>query len=108
MAKQTDHPESEHRITLERAKEFVRNHERTLEPGGERCGYFSRAILDQILAHPECAGIRFYHGRDAKGKYALVLVGVTKEKVDLVDGPIADNHQPCPPDCGGTQLGTGG
>jgi hypothetical protein len=108
MAKQTSDHASEHRISLEQAKQFVRNHERAMEPGSERCGYFSRAIIDEILAHPGCAGIRFYHGRDAKGKSALVLIGVTKAKIDIADGPIAENHQPCPPDCGGTQLGSGG
>ena len=77
-------------------------------PGSERCGYFSRGILDEILAHPGCAGIRFYHGRDANGKSAIVLIGVTKEKLDITDGPIAENHQPCPPECGGSQLGSGG
>lgn len=108
MASHPDGHALKHRISLAQAKEFVRNHERTAPPGSERCGYFSRAIFDEILAHPGCAGIRFYHGRDANGKSALVLIGVTKEKVDITDGPIGENHQPCPPECGGSSLGSGG
>ncbi|MGH7648199.1 MAG: hypothetical protein ACREND_08785 [Gemmatimonadaceae bacterium] len=106
MVSRSDDQMPQHRISLEQAKQLVRNHERTAPDGAERCGYFSRGIIDEILAHPGCAGIRFYHGRDAKGNQALVLIGVTTDKVDLVDGPIADNHQPCPPQCGGSQLGS--
>jgi len=98
---------SNHRITLEQAKQLVRNHQREAIAGGERCGYFDRAAFDEILAHPGCAGIRFYHGRDASGKATLVFVGVNAQKVDMLDGPVIENHQPCPPDCGGSQLGSG-
>ena len=103
-------PEDEmvrHQISLEQARELVHNHQRTAPPGAERCGYFPRTAFDAILVQPGCAGIRFYHGRDASGKATLLFVGVTKDKVDMLD-TIIENHQPCPPQCDGTQLGLSG
>jgi len=32
---------------------------------------------------------------------------VTEEKVDMLDGPIIENHLPCPPNCDGSTLGAG-
>jgi len=97
----------DHGISLDQAKQLVRNHHRTVPAGGEQCGYFARAAFDEILAQPGCAGIRFYHARDASGKATLVFVGVTEEKVDMLDGPIIENHVPCPPNCDGSTLGVG-
>lgn len=95
----------DHGISLDQATQLVKNHQRTAPPGGERCGYFDRAAFDEILAQPGCAGIRFYHGRDANGTPTLLFVGVTEQKVDMLDGPIIENHTPCPPNCGGSTLG---
>ncbi len=95
----------DHGISLDQAKQLVQNHQRNTPAGGERCGYFDRAAFDEILAQPGCAGIRFYHARDASGKATLVFVGVTGEQVDMLDGPIIENHQPCPPYCTGSTLG---
>lgn len=93
-----------HGISLDQAQQLVQNHRRTAPAGGERCGHFDRAAFDEILAQPGCAGIRFYHGRDASGKPTLLFVGVTEDKVDMLD-TIIENHQPCPPYCDGTTLG---
>jgi len=97
----------DHGISLEHAKQLVQHHHRTAPAGNERCGYFDRAAFDEILAQPGCAGIRFYHGRDVSGAPTLVFIGVTADKVDMLDGPIVENHQPCPPNCGGSTLGGG-
>lgn len=97
----------DHGISLDQAKQFVQNHQRNAPAGGEQCGYFARAAFDEILAQPACAGIRFYHARDANGTPTLVFVGVTGEQVDMLDGPIIENHVPCPPNCGGTTLSGG-
>ena len=97
----------DHGISLEQAEQLVANHRRSAPAGGERCGYFDRAAFDEILAQPGCAGVRFYHGRDTSGKATIVFVGVTEAKADMVDGPIIENHVPCPPNCGGSTLGGG-
>ena len=94
----------DHGISLDQAKQLVQNHQRSAPAGGERCGYFAREAFDEILAQPGCTGIRFYHGRDASGKPTLLFVGVTEDKVDMLD-TIIENHQPCPPYCDGTTLG---
>ncbi|HEX5180882.1 MAG TPA: hypothetical protein VFW04_16245 [Gemmatimonadaceae bacterium] len=95
----------DHGISLDVAKQLVQNHHRTAPAGSERCGYFAREAFDEILAQPGCAGLRFYHGRDASGKATLVFIGVTGEHVDMLDGPVIENHLPCPPNCSGTTLG---
>jgi len=95
----------DHGISLDQAKQLVQNHHRNAPAGGERCGYFAREAFDEILAQPGCAGIRFYHGRDTNGTPTLVFVGVTEQKVDMLDGPIIENHTPCPPNCDGSTLG---
>lgn len=97
----------DHGISLDQARQLVQNHSRNAPAGGEKCGYFARAAFDEILAQPGCAGIRFYHGRDAQGTPTLLFVGVTEEQVDMLDGLIVENHVPCPPNCGGTTLGGG-
>jgi hypothetical protein len=89
----------DHRITLEQARALVQNYRKHAPPNSERCGMFHRAIIDEILAQPGCAGIRVYRGRHEKGADALVLVGVTADGADLTDGVLADEHKPCPPDC---------
>lgn len=95
----------DHGISLDQAKQLVQNHRRSAPAGGEQCGYFARAAFDEILAQKGCAGIRFYHARDASGKATLVFIGVIDEQVDMLDGPIIENHTPCPPNCGGSTLG---
>lgn len=37
-----------------------------------------RNILDQILAQPDCAGIRFYNAYNEAGEKTLVYVGLNK------------------------------
>jgi hypothetical protein len=60
---------------------------------------FNRGALDKILAHPDCKGLRYYHGRDEDGKPNLVLVGVDKAGKDMLAGSIMEKGQPCPPFC---------
>ncbi len=90
-------------ITLEEARELVRRwaEKRTALPGDPTCEFFGRDILDKILAQEGCVGIRVYHGRNAKGQHALVLVGTDASGAELVDGVIAEQGMPCPPYCGG-------
>lgn len=97
----------DHGISLDQAKQLIQNHRRSAPASGEQCGYFARAAFDEILAQPGCTGIRFYHARDAAGTSTLVFVGVNDQQVDMLDGPIIENHVPCPPNCGGTTLGGG-
>jgi hypothetical protein len=89
----------DHRITLEQARALVKNHRRYAPPGSGRCGYFDRAIINEILSQKGCSGIRVYYGKSDEGKTSLVLVGVTDGGQDITDGVIADKHMDCPPHC---------
>jgi len=75
--------------------EYQENHK------GEVRAYFAgRDILEQILAQPECMGIRIYYGTDGTTP-KLVLVGADRDENDQIgDGFIvADELCPCPSQC---------
>lgn len=71
----------------------------------ENSHYFiGRNIIDQILAQPDCVGIRFYNALDELGQKTFVYVGINKQneiiaeytvvaedgKIQQVKGLIAD------------------
>jgi hypothetical protein len=98
-----------HSITLDEARTLVRrwrDHGSAL-PGDPNGEFFARDILLKILAQEGCVGLRIYHGRNAKGQHALVLVGADADGNDLVDGDIAEEGLPCPPYCGDGSILTG-
>ena len=94
----------QHEITLDQAEALTRAF-RERNPQSQRAGHFSRRAIEKVLAHPGCEGVRIYHGVHADGRPALVVVGVDAADKDLVDGPVVDEHKPCPPYCdGGSTL----
>ena len=90
-----------HRITLRQAAALTRRHRQWAGPASEKGGMFARELLDRLLAQPGCVGLRYYHGRHADGRYAMVLVGVDEKGNDIERGVLLENHFPCPPICGG-------
>jgi hypothetical protein len=52
---------------------------RTANPSDVTSYYAGRNILEQILAQPGCAGIKFYNAYNEVGEKTLVYVGVTAE-----------------------------
>ncbi len=46
--------------------------------------YFGEKLLKSVLSEPKVVGIRFYYAQDDKGNPTLVLVGVDKNKKDVV------------------------
>jgi hypothetical protein len=86
-----------HKIPLNQAAEQTkRSHGR-----GNKGGLFLRQELDELLAQPGCAGVRYYYGLDVAGKDSLILVGVDKDGNDMVNGVLINASFPCPPFCGG-------
>ncbi|HEU4762849.1 MAG TPA: hypothetical protein VFS74_11060 [Gemmatimonadales bacterium] len=87
-------------ITLEEARGLVRRWRegRSALPGDPSCEFFGRDIIDKILAQEGCVGLRIYHGRNAKGQHALVLLGSDADGNNLAD-VIAEEGWPCPPVC---------
>ena len=92
----------EHHISLEAAAALTAAHRNGAggkAMGGIVGGLFGRGIIDEILAQPGCVGIRYYYGRDKGNAPVMVLVGVTADNADMVDGSIAEVAYPCPPFC---------
>ena len=85
-----------HRISLDEAAAQTRRG----RGGPHKGGMFLRAELDQLLAQPGCAGLRFYYGRKTDGQDALILVGVDEKGDDMVQGVLMEEHFLCPPICG--------
>lgn len=89
-----------HRISLDEAAAQARRH----RGGPHKGGLFLRAELDQLLAQPGCAGLRYYYGRKSEGQDSLILVGVDKEGNDMEKGVLLEESFLCPPICGTTNV----
>lgn len=89
----------DHRIPLKEAAEQTRRQRgrRPTEPGD--VGAFTAKAVRELLEQPGCVGMRYYHGRNAKGERSLLLVGVDADGNDLVDGIVLNDIYPCPPFC---------
>jgi hypothetical protein len=85
-----------HRISLDEAVAQAKRH----RGGPHKGGMFLRPELDQLLAQPGCAGLRFYYGRKAGGQDTLILVGVDEKGNDMEQGVLMEEHFLCPPICG--------
>jgi hypothetical protein len=102
-----------HEISFNVAKQHIKRHKKNPIHPKLHGGSFDRAAIDKILAQPGCARLRIYHGRDAKGKPNLILVGVdaagkdmlpsklllTKSSTEGGQGCIMEKQFPCPPYC---------
>ena len=88
-----------HEISLAEAKKHIQRHKKNPIHPNHHGGSFDRAAIDKILSHPECARLRYYHGRDEKGKPNLILVGVDKAGKDLTKASIMEKPTFCPPIC---------
>lgn len=85
-----------HRIALSAAADQVRSAAKREQKGG----LFLRKELDELLAQPNCAGLRYYYGRNEKGEDTLILVGVDKDGNDQLQGVVMEDCFLCPPFCG--------
>ena len=88
-----------HEISLEEAKLHIQRHKKNPIHPNHHGGSFDRAAIDKILAHPECKGLRYYHGRDEEGKPNLVLVGVDAAGKDITKASIMERGSFCPLFC---------
>ena len=102
MAKKVDEkfPGAEkHEISLNVAKQHIQRHKKNPIHPKLHGGSFDRAAIDKILAQPGCTRLRYYHGREKKGKPNLVLVGVDATGKDMTKASIMDRSDHCPPIC---------
>jgi hypothetical protein len=78
-------------ISHELAADFVKAYEHA--HAGEIRGYhLGRNIIDQILAQPGCAGIRFYYGLNENAQKTLVYVGIDADGKDLVKRAVITSN----------------
>ena len=84
-----------HRIPLEEAVAQAKRFRAGLCKGG----LFLRKEVDELLAQPGCAALRFYYGRAQDGSDTLILVGSDEKGNDMTSGAVLDTHFPCPPFC---------
>lgn len=90
-------PERDHRISLAQATALTQTWQK--EHAGERKAWmFSREVIDEILAQPNCKGIRIY-AAGTKDDVTVVVVGTDGSDKDMTDGPIGEMAWPCPPFC---------
>jgi len=91
-------PERDHTIPLTDAAAMTRRY-RLQHPKAEKGGTFHADQVRDLLAQPGAVGLRYYHGMDEEGRYAIILVAVDAAGLDLADGVLMEQHLPCPPYC---------
>lgn len=72
---------------------------RTADARPPAAGAFNAEAVRALLAQPGCVGLRYYHGRTAKGEPTLLLVGVDVKGDDMADGLLVNDPFQCPPYC---------
>lgn len=80
---QKDYAQVGEEISHELAGDFIKTFDQQF-PNEIKHFTMGKNILDQILAQPGCAGIRFYNGINEKGQKTLVYVGVDAAGKDLL------------------------
>ncbi len=77
-----------HVISLEEGIGLTRNYRKTAGKDAVKGGYFSRLIIERILAQNGCVGVRLYHATHQDGKPTFVLSGVETNGNDLYEGVL--------------------
>jgi hypothetical protein len=91
-------PERDHTIPLTEAAAMTRRH-RLQHPKAEKGGLFDADQVRALLSQPGAMGLRYYHGVNEDGTYAIILVAVDAAGLDLTDEVLLERHIPCPPFC---------
>ena len=64
----------------------------TANPNDVHFYEIGRNIIDQILAQPGCAGMRFYNAYNEMGEKTLVYVGLNKRRKSIVEFTCINNE----------------
>jgi hypothetical protein len=92
-------PFRDHRISLADAAVHTRRHRDAAAKDTLRGAMFHGQPVRELLEQPGCVGLRIYHGRNADGTPAVILVGVDANGDDMTTASILEFHYPCPPYC---------
>jgi hypothetical protein len=68
-------------------EEFIKAYQEK-NPNGIGSYQVGRQIIDQILAQPGCAGMRFYNALNEEGQKTLVYVGVDASGKDMIESTV--------------------
>lgn len=71
-------------VGLEMGAKFILAY-RQAHPTDALAYVVGRNILDQVLAQPGCAGIKFYNAYNETGQKTLVYVGINSEGADMLN-----------------------
>jgi len=78
-------------ISHELAADFIKSYDQAY-PNETKWYCMGKNILEQILAQPGCAGIRFYNGINEKGQKTLVYVGMDASGNDIVKRVVVEEN----------------
>ncbi len=92
-------PVPDHDISLEEASEMTARYRNGSLFNGFNGGCFDKAAVQQLLDQQDCEGLRYYYGVNSVNENVLILVGVTAENKDMVDGRLLEMSVPCPNFC---------
>ena len=78
-------------IGYDLGKQMVNDYQ-TANPTDVTFYEIGRNILDQVLAQPGCAGIRFYNAYNEMGQKTLVYVGLNKDGKAILEYTVINNE----------------
>ena len=78
-------------IGYELGKQMVNDYQ-TANPTDVTFYEIGRNIIDQVLAQPGCAGIRFYNAYNERGQKTLVYVGLNKDGKAILEYTVINNE----------------
>ena len=78
-------------IGLELGKQMISEYQ-AANPTDVHFYEIGRTILDQVLAQPGCAGIRFYNAYNEAGDKTLVYVGLNNEGKAIFESTSINNE----------------
>ncbi len=90
----------DHSISLKDAARLTKDYRKTAGAAAVLGGYFSKTAVQSLLDQEDCAGIKFYYGKEENGTMQLVILGVAANEKDLDKGLLMERSFPCPPHCG--------
>jgi hypothetical protein len=86
-------------ISLSEAADYTKNYRSSVPAGSTIAHFFGKEMLEDLLKQTGCVGIRAYYGQEDNGFKNLILVGVTADQNDMVNGLIGDRSVLCPSLC---------
>jgi hypothetical protein len=89
---QVDFPAVGEQISHELAARMVKNHHDAHSVDESNSYYIGKNIIEQMLAQPGCAGIRFFDAINENGQKTLVYVGIDAKGKSIVEFSAVNGH----------------